>query len=392
MTRIFGDEREIGGRDPIDAALSPAPEVAAGISHLIWRRVALGLAPTVAPALLFVPLGLLLGPLASNVISPRMLVRLDPVVSMALATLGVFVGLALDLREPDDRRWLGAAAVESLVTMGVLGFAASVLFSFWALPLGRASIGVAAMLAICGAASSAAWADEKSDPRLHAATRIADLDDVVPVVAAAALLAAVRAASAQETLVLTLVTIALGSSVGLVGWLLFERAHGDAERIVFVVGVVAMLGGVAAALRLSPLLTGLVAGLVWTYSPGRADRVIAQQLRKLQHPLVVLLLLVSGASVVPSLLALWLTVPYVAFRLTGKLAGGWMASRLLRRLAPADLGALLVPPGLLGVAFALNFHQAIGGATGSALLTAVVAGTLVSEFLAWIVVPAWGKG
>lgn len=391
MSRILGNEREIGGRDPIDAAL-PAPEVAAGVSHLIWRRVALGLSPTIAPALLFVPLGLLLGPLAANVIPPVALARLDPVVSMALATLGVFVGLALDLREPADRRLLGAASVESLVTIAMVGCAASLLFSSWALPLERSPVLVATMLAICSAASSAAWADETSDPRLHAATRIADLDDVVPVVIAAALLAAVRSTGAQEALLLTLVTVALGISVGAVGWLLFERAHGDPERIVFVVGVVALLGGVAAALRLSPLLTGLIAGLVWTYSPGRADRIIAQQLRKLQHPLVVLLLIVAGASVVPSMLALWLTVPYVAFRLTGKLAGGWMASRLLPRLAPADLGALLVPPGLLGVAFSLNFQQAIDGATGTALLTAVVAGTVISEFLAWIVVPAWGKG
>jgi hypothetical protein len=78
----------------------------------------------------------------------------------------------------------------------------------------------------------------------------------------------------------------------------------------------------------------------------------------------------------------------VAFRLAGKLVGAWLASRLVAGLAAADLGAWLIPPGLIGLAFALNYGLVVGGETGSALLSAVVLGTLASELIALIVIPS----
>ncbi len=120
----------------------------------------------------------------------------------------------------------------------------------------------------------------------------------------------------------------LGLAVGVIGWLLIERAHSDAERGVFVMGSLALAGGASAYLALSPLLAGLAAGMFWNWSPGRADAIVRQDLQKFQHPLVVLMLLAAGASLQFSLAALWLFAPFVVFRLAGKLAGGWIALAL----------------------------------------------------------------
>jgi hypothetical protein len=50
--------------------------------------------------------------------------------------------------------------------------------------------------------------------------------------------------------------------------------------------------------------------------------------------------------------------------MAGKLVGGWLASRMAPGVAPSDLGAYLIPPGVIGVAFALNLQQvAPGGRT-----------------------------
>jgi hypothetical protein len=153
-----------------------------------------------------------------------------------------------------------------------------------------------------------------------------------------------------------------------------------------VLGTLALLGGSAAYLETSPLLAGLAAGLLWARAPGQTEHVVAAHLRKVQHPMVVLLLVTAGASLQPTLAGVWLFAPYVLFRTAGKLAGGWVASRIAYEVAPSDLGAYLIPPGVIGIAFALNILQvAPGGAVP--IVFAVSIGALVSELLALVVTP-----
>jgi hypothetical protein len=384
MTR---DDRgfESVGRDAIDLEVLPAPPQAAGrLGRLLRTRAALGLPPLVAPSVVFVPIGMALGPYGLGLFAGSLLAGLEVVLPVALAAVGLFVGL--ELRRDVRLRLLAAANVESTITVAVVAAATWWLLLQWNMPLAVAPGVVALGLGVAASASSAGYADAGDSPVTRTATRIADLDDVMPLfVGGFALALASRDPAAAAGL--TALTCAIGLLVGVAGWLLFERAHGDAERGVFVLGAVMLAGGVPAFLRLSPLLAGLVAGLFWTHAPGQADRIVRTHLRRLQHPLVVILLVAAGASVRFSLEALWLFVPYVAFRLAGKLAGGWVGSRVASGLAPGDLGAWLIPPGLVGVAFAFSLLGALDAGTGSALVSAVVLGTLASEVIAMIVVP-----
>jgi Kef-type K+ transport system membrane component KefB len=200
--------------------------------------------------------------------------------------------------------------------------------------------------------------------------------------------ASINSPSVAGAAALVAITCGIGLAAGVVGWLLIERAHSEAERGLFVIGVLAFAGGAASYLGVSPLLTGLVTGIVWRWTPGRVDAIVRQDVRRYQHPLVVLVLLVAGASVLPSVEAVWLLAPFVLLRVAGKLAGGWLATRLAPSLAPGDLGAHLLAPGLIGIAFALAAARALGAVEGTPLLTAVVTGTLVSEVIALSVAPA----
>ena len=182
-------------------------------------------------------------------------------------------------------------------------------------------------------------------------------------------------------------TIVLGIAVGTAGWLLFERAHSQAERNVFIAGTVALIGGTSSFLSLSPLLAGLMAGLLWVWLPGQADRVVRSDLQRVQHPLIVVLLLVAGASCEFSREAVWLAGPLVLFRLTGKLMGGWLAMRVQGLVTASELGLHLIAPGLLGIAVALHLLQAVRTPGMTAVLTAVVAATLASEALALVLRP-----
>ncbi len=389
MTTRYREDPEVGGPDPIDQqVVSDAPIAATGrLGQLLRTRAALGLAPLAAPAVVFVPLGILLGPHGLGVITQDALAHLDIVLPIGLAALGLFVGLALDLRMRQDVRLLVAANLESSLTIAVVTCSAWWLFGHWRIPLDHEAHVVALVLGVAASASSAGYVGSTGNPLTRTATRIADLDDGVPLVVGGLALA-LMAHPPLAAVGYTLLTCLLGLLVGIAGWLLFERARSQAERGVFVLGALALLGGAPAFLGLSALLAGLIAGLFWTHAPGRADQIIRDDLRRLQHPLVVILLIGAGAAFEASLEALWLFVPFVVFRLSGKLAGGWLASRLALGLAPTDLGVWLLPPGLIGLAFALAFFGITPSDTSRAVLSAVVLGTLAGEVIAMIVVPA----
>jgi hypothetical protein len=286
-----------------------------------------------------------------------------------------------------ERRLFFAAAVESLVTIAIVAGAILILLHTWQAPLDTSEIAIALALGIAASASSGGTIAAGGNVFHHLASHIAELDDVIPIVAAGFVIVALTGAGFLAVVRLTLLTALVGLLIAAAGWLLFEQAHDLAEQGVFVVGAVVLLGGTTAYLSLSPLLAGMVAGTFWRLAPGRSAQILGETLRKIQHPLIVLLLLVSGASLEWSRLAIWLFAPFVLFRVTGKLVGARVAMRLAAPLAAADLGVYLLPPGVIGIAFALNVQQVATPLTGAALLTAVTVGSLACELLALVELP-----
>jgi hypothetical protein len=258
----------------------------------------------------------------------------------------------------------------------------------WRMPMDLPYVVAALALGLSASASAAPAADDRHDAAGDVAARVADLDDVLPIVLGGAVIVA-AGTSPHGALYGVALTVALGLVIGVAGWLLIEQAEGVAERGVFILGSLALLGGGAAYLGLSPLLAGMAAGWLWVVAPGRCDLLMSGELRKVQHPLVVLLLITTGATLQSSLPGVWLLAPYLVFRLAGKLIGGWAASRIAPGVAPSDLGVYLIPPGVIGIAFALNLHQ-VAPASGAALLFAVAFGALASEVVA-LFLPPWHR-
>ncbi len=383
--------REIGGQDPIDRRLGvPQPSPLVWLLSLLRTRSALGLAPSLTPAVIFLPLGALLGPRALGVIPAGLLQALDVVVTTALVVLGVLVGTALGRELRSEFRLFLAASLESAVTIFAVAGATAYFVRATAMPVDAPLAALAVALGLCASASSATSADPDTEAAAGIATKVADLDDVLPIVIAMAAVLLVPDSFNRPMWVLLVAPPALGLAVGAIGWLLFERAESGAERAVVVLGTLLLAGGAAAYLGVSPLGVGLVAGLTWTVAPGRADRIVQDDLRKVQHPVVVLLLVTAGALAVPSTAALWLLPPYLLFRVSGKVVGAWLSARLADA-APADLAAYLMSPGVLAVAFALNFRQMLPGSSGETLLSTVAMGTAACELFALAVVPHWRR-
>lgn len=356
------------------------------LSGLFRTRAALGLRPATAPVTLYVPLGIILGPGGIGLVSPAVLGHLDAVISVALATLGLFIGVAAATQGGARKRLLIASSAEAGVTMLAVAGAILFLLGVWGLPLALPAVTVALALGISAAASGAPSGDVGDEGARRVAVRVADLDDVFPILVGAVVVASLGSSEMPAALGV-LATVGTALLVAVAGWLLLERSEG-AERGVYVLGTIALLGGCAAYLQTSPLLAGLVAGWFWALTSGQTDRVVVHELRKVQNPLVVLLLVAAGAGLEVSLQGVWLFAPYVVFRIAGKLIGGWLASRIAPAVAPSDLGAYLITPGVIGIAFALNVQQIVPSAAG-ALVFAVAIGAIASELLAVLVAPDW---
>jgi hypothetical protein len=384
--------RELGGQDPIDRRLgAPPPSPLTWLLSLLRTRSALGFAPSLTPAVIFLPLGALLGPQALGIIRPELLRGLDLAVSLALAVLGVLVGTALGREIRSATRLFIAASLESLVTIAAVAAATVYFVDVTEMPMEAPVVALAIALGLCASASSATSADPDSEPVAEVATRIADLDDVLPIVLGMGAFLLLSAPDEHNPWAYAAAPALIGVTVGFVGWLLFERAESGAERAVYVLGALALAGGAASYLGVSPLGVGLVAGLTWTVAPGAADRLVQADLQKVQHPVVVLLLVTAGAMAVPSTSALWLLTPYLLFRLSGKVVGAWLSSRFVD-VGAADLAAYLMSPGVLAVAFALNFRQMLPASAGDTLMATVAIGTAAFELFALAVVPHWRRG
>lgn len=383
--------RELGGPDPLDRRIGAPPLTALQwLRSLLFTRSALGLAPSLTPAVVFLPLGAILGPRGLQWFTPQVLTRLDTAVTIALAVVGVMVGVALARGIREIGRLLLAASFESAVTVAAVAGATIYFVGATGIPVGAPLGAIALALGLCASASSATSASPDSEAAAAVGTRVADLDDVLPIVLTTVAVPLLLTEQPQALWISVAATVAVGLTVGAIGWLLFDRAESGAERVVFVLGAISLAGGAAAYLKVSPLAVGLIAGMIWVLTPGLADSVVTEDLRRVQHPLIVLLLLTAGALWEPSVTALWLLAPYLLFRLAGKCAGAWATARFLEVRA-ADLAAFLMPPGVLAVAFALNVRQLLPQEAGATLVSVVAAGTAAFELFALAVVPRWRR-
>jgi hypothetical protein len=349
------------------------------MTRLPRRRAALGFGSSATPGLGYVLTGVALGPQGFGILSAEVLNNLDAVIAVALAALGVLVGFGLgDMARRRAGGLLASATIEVAITMAIVTTTMLVLLPRWAMPLPIDARVFAVLLGLCACASAAFRVDGTADDATRNAARIAELDDLPLIVVGGVTVAAIG--GQPGALVDVVLTLAAAGMVAAAAWLLVGRTRDEAEHGVFVAGAVVLLAGAAAYLGSSPLLAGLVAALVWVRAPGDAHQRIRNDVRGHQHSFVALLLLLAGASIQWTLALLWVAAPLLLFRLTGKLAAGAATARLAG-LPPLLLARALVPPGVVGIALALDLQQVLRS-NDTLLVSGVVVAAVASEVLA----------
>ena len=377
--------------DSVDSRqpLGPAPELAGDDAMRLvigeerrrvrrWRWL-FGWSATSAPVALLLLAGLAFGPRGLALLSAPVLSLLDPVVPIAVAALGVLVGLSVGDRRPGDLRVFAAASLGTTAIAVVVSGGLAVVALLQTPSLTAASWMLILAGGLCAASSLTLPAADPLEPRPVAA-RIVGVGVLIPILAGGFLLAQLRQGAPAAAGLLMAQASAVILALAAAAWLLLSRASSETEERVFAVSALLLVGGVAEALSLSALFCGLIAGCFWRYAAGAPRDSISRDVLFVQHPLLVLVLLVAGARADISPTALGLGAAYLVLRLVGQLAGSTIAMRAVGPHGSGDLMNHLLPPGVFGVAFALNV-AGIAGADASVLLAVVVTGTIAAELV-----------
>jgi hypothetical protein len=336
-------------------------------------------------SLLLVSAGALLGPGGLALLTPDAFAFLDPAMPVALVAFGILVGTSVSGSRSSGRRLTGAALADGGVTVAIvtMGMLLIVPVGLGTDPLPYALSAV--ILGICSVASSAG--SLQPGGRAHSTSqRIGDFDAFITIVLGGAAMGFLRNAPPASALLLVLQSAGVALVIAVGAWLLLSQSDSVAEQRVFTGALLLLLGGAADYLGLSALLGGLIAGFFLDRVGGQARDAVRRDVLQFQRPLLVLVLIFTGARMSLTLPWLGVAVAYVLLRTTAKLIGAWIAARTAADAAPGEPGLHVLSPGIVGIALALNVLRAAGD-DAAPLLAVVTVGTLGCEALARLATP-----
>lgn len=361
------------------AALS----VIGGQARLIRLQRQFGLEQLLASTFPYLLLGMLLSESGLGVLDWRVVRELEALTTLGLGILGLMVGLNAGAgSRPSDKPHMRAAAIETLVTMGLVAPAMYFVLDFtgathWQRASAAALVGCAAALSGRGALEAAARARRTTVD--SAVARVADFGTVVAVLGAGVLLALFGPTEASSGLERLLMLSAVSCVGGLSAWLLANSTDSESLKTAFLLGTILVTAGTAAHLELPPMAATLLAGLLIGRLPGPLATQLRENLAFLQNPLTVLVVLLAGAAMrPPSASTLMVVGVALLLRTAGKILGGQLAAKRHPEL-PANIGLGLLPAGALGVGLAFDFAAVSEGHLGEIVITTTVLLALLSE-------------
>lgn len=233
--------------------------------------------------------------------------------------------------------------------------------------------------------------------------QVVALDDAVGLVAySAAISIALAAAAGQsggtrladvaEPVLVNAGILLLGCVFGLMMKLFLTRRRSTDNRLIISIALIFAFCGICAALDVSPLLGCMSMGTV--YSNVSRDEKIFRQLNYFTPPLLLIFfvrsglsfrldILFQGASAVGGTPLLTVGALYFLARILGKYAGAYLGCLAAGKPAPVRnyLGLALIPQAGVAIGLAALGARTLGGTTGSALETIILASSVLYELI-----------
>lgn len=362
-------------------------------NHPRVRRLedVLGVQSAITAGFPFVALGLLAHRPEVGVLTDEVLVGLTPLVEFGLGWLGFRAGFKLDTRALEQLP-KGTALVillGTVVPFVAIAVACGLLLLLLGVPWHEGVFlrsGIVLGAAGAMAAPTAIRAIAPESMRQHITQH---LDEVAGVVGLALIAAYFRPADTTVTWVLPgtgwlFLTVGMGALLGGVLYVILLRPASDAEFIAIAVGAIAFTAGMAAYLHLSPLVVCFLAGFVMANLPTARGDELGAVLQKLERPVFLVFLTLAGALWDPRDWRGWVLLPVF---LVSRYLGLWLGRVLGAKREPEAFRAThprsswAAPVSVVAIAVVINVRSLYHGDVVPLMITAVIAGALVTELV-----------
>lgn len=361
------------------------------------RRLPIGFRNILLTGTEYIFLGLLLGEMGLSVLDRATLIKLDSILLVGLAWIGFLYGLQFEIRLLKNlpKFYFSITGIQSLVTFALVSSILLILFQFifdftWVTLLLAAL--VLGATASCSAQSSIAIVNRnyqiKNRGLLDLMRYISSVDGLFALLLFGISLSILPNGETGTfnfwlSVRWFLFSVLLGVVPALILIILSRSRFSSQEYGVFLIGTMLFCGGLASHLQFSPLISGLICGVLTANFCRHRLRAL-QITVQAEKSIYILLLLIVGASwTVRFDIGILIGIVYFISRLLGKLLGVFAATRMFRPRyeVPPILGLGLISEGGLAIAILLNFKVFYPSVAGS-LITAVVFSVILSEFLA----------
>ena len=347
----------------------------------------------------YIVAGILMGPFCLDLVPETIIGGMDFIADIALAFIAFSTGeyFRIETLKKSGAKVLVITVLEAclaslavfVVTYGVLGLELN--FSLVLGALASATAPASTMMTIRQTHARGDFVDTL--------LQVVALDDVVGLVAysvaiSVALTASVGRFSAGNVLKPLLINglvFALGSLFGvLLKWLLQKRSTDN--RLIVSVALLFAFCGICTLFDVSPLLGCMSMGMVYINCTG--DERLFKQLNYFSPPLLLLFFVRSGLNFdlkalfspsgsVGAVPLLAVGVLYFFVRIVGKYAGAFLGCLAVKkdRLVRNYLGLALIPQAGVAIGLAAMGARTLGGETGRALETIVLASSVLYELI-----------
>lgn len=361
------------------------------------RRLPMGVRHILFTGTEYIFLGVLLGGMGLNILDSETLLKLDSFLLFSLAWIGFLYGLQFEIRllRHLPRFYFSITAIQSGITFLSVGGLTYGLMSFLLDPPGYILIPSAITLgatACCSAQSAIAIVNRnyqiKNRGLLELIRYISSVDGLFALLFFGLALSIYPYGAADSTTGLLvslkwlLISLLIGFVPGIVLVFLSRIRFAQQEYMLYLIGTILFCGGLAQQLFYSPLISGMVCGVV-TANLCRHRLRALQIVIQAEKSIYILLLLIIGAFwQFTADYSLIIGTGYFLIRIAGKGVGGFVATRVFRPQypVPPHIGFGLVSEGGLVIAIIINFRFLYPSIADS-LTTIVVLSVFASEFI-----------
>ncbi len=344
--------------------------------------------------------GIIIGPYCLNMIPNRIIVGMDFIADIALAFIAFSTGefFRISALKKNGIKVVVITILESLLA-SILVF----IFSYFILHLDFNFSLVLAALASATAPASTVMTIRQTGAKgdfVDTLLQVVALDDVVGLIAYSIAISIALSSSTGsfsflsilKPLAVNIGVLLLGGFFGLLMKLLMPKKRSTDNRLIISVALLFAFCGICALLDVSPLLGCMSMGMV--YINITDDDKLFKQLNYFSPPILLLFFVRSGLNfkldalvnsslTIGAVSLLVIGIIYFVVRIIGKYLGAFLGCLITKKSSKVRnyLGFALVPQAGVAIGLATLGARTLGGETGNALQTIILASSVLYELI-----------